>query len=280
VVAGLLMVTLAAASWGTWSLFLRPTGLPATVSSPIVFLVIGLVLLPAALRAPRARWDRSTLALLAAYTAFDALNVLTFFAAMERTTVAVAVLTHYLAPILIAGAAPWIDRVPSRGAAPASAIALAGLAIVLEPWRAPATGAAAGAALGVASACCFAANVFTVARITERIGAVRAMSYHALVAAVAMAPLALALGGLDRVSGEDLARLAAGAGTIGALSGVVFIVGLARIGAARTAVLMFAEPLVAVAVGALVWEEPLHATAALGGAMVLGAGIHVARKAR
>ena len=33
-------------------------------------------------------------------------------------------------------------------------------------------------------------------------------------------------------------------------------------------------------VGALVWEEPLHATAALGGAMVLGAGIHVARQAR
>jgi drug/metabolite transporter (DMT)-like permease len=278
VLAGLLMVTLAAASWGTWSLFLRPTGLPATVSGPIVFLVMGLVLLPQALRAPPARWDRRTLALLAAYAAFDALNVLTYFAAIERTTVAIAVLTHYLAPILIALAAPRIDGVPSRGAAPASAIALAGLAIVLEPWRTPAAGAAAGAALGAASAFCYAGSVFTARRVAARIGTVRAMSYHAFVAALAMAPLAL--GDLDLVSGEDLAWLGSGGATVGALSGVVFLLGLARIGAGRTAVLTFTEPLVAVAVGALVWEEPLHATAALGGAMVLGAGVHVARKAR
>lgn len=274
--AGLLMVTLAAASWGAWSLFLRPTELPATTTSPIVFLVMGLVLLPFALRGPRARWDRSTLALLAAYTATDSLNLITFFAALERTTVAIAVLSHYLAPILVALAAPRIDRVPSRGAAPAAAFALAGLAIVLEPWRAPAAGATAGAALGVVSAFCYAANVFAVSRIAARIGSVRAMSYHSLVAAVVMAPLALP--GLDLVSGADLALLLSGAATIGALSGVVFIIGLARVGSARAAVLTFAEPLVAVAVGALVWEEPLHATAAVGGAMVLGAGIHVARK--
>jgi len=93
-----------------------------------------------------------------------------------------------------------------------------------------------------------------------------------------MAPLAI--GDLARVSGADLALLGAGASTIGALSGMAFSVGLVRIGAARAAILTFAEPLVAVAVGALVWEEPLHPLAALGGAMVLGAGIHVARKAR
>jgi drug/metabolite transporter (DMT)-like permease len=276
VLAGLLMVTLAAASWGTWSLFLRPTGLPATVTTPIAFLVMGLVLLPAALRAPRVRWDRGTLALLAAYTAFDALNVLAFFAALEHTTVALAVLTHYLAPILIALAAPRIDGVSSRGAAPASAVALAGIAIVLEPWHTPA--GILGPALGVASAFAYAGNVFTVGRLAARIGAVRAMAYHALIAALAMAPLAAPE--LALVSREDLAWLGAGAATVGALSGVVFILGLARIGAARAAVLTYAEPLVAVAVGALVWEEPLHATAALGGAMVLGAGIHVARKAR
>jgi drug/metabolite transporter (DMT)-like permease len=68
--------------------------------------------------------------------------------------------------------------------------------------------------------------------------------------------------------------------TIGAGSGVLYIVGLTRIGSARAAVLTYAEPLVAVLVGALVWEETLHPTAAIGGALVLGAGIYVARKAR
>jgi DME family drug/metabolite transporter len=67
---------------------------------------------------------------------------------------------------------------------------------------------------------------------------------------------------------------------IGSGSGIIYVVGLTRIGAARAAVLTFTEPLVAVLVGALVWDEPLHALAALGGALVLGAGIYVARKAR
>ena len=78
----------------------------------------------------------------------------------------------------------------------------------------------------------------------------------------------------------ELTLLFAGSVTIGATSGIVFVEGLTRIGAARTAVLTFAEPLVAVAVGALAWGEPLRPLAAVGGALVLASGIHVARQAR
>lgn len=271
------MVTLAAASWGTWSLFLRPTGLPASVTSPIVFLVMGLAALPIALRAPRATWDRTTVGLLFLNAAFDALNILTFFGAISMTTVAVAVLTHYLAPILIALAAPRIEGLQTPGAPTAALFALVGLVIVLEPWHAPATGAVAGGLLGLTSAVCYCGNTFTVRRLAERIGAPRAMAYHSLIAAAATAPLLL---GHELIGGRDLALLATGAVVIGAGSGVVYVIGLTRIGSARAAVLTYAEPLVAVLVGALVWEEPLHPTAALGGAMVLGAGIYVARKAR
>ena len=51
-------------------------------------------------------------------------------------------------------------------------------------------------------------------------------------------------------------------------------------GRTRAAVLTFAEPVVAVVVGAAVWREPLSPLAIVGGALVLGAGIEVARKAR
>lgn len=276
--SGLLMVVLAAASWGTWSVFLRPTGLPATVTSPIIFAVMGLVSLPAALRLPPARWDRATLALLVANAAFDALNVLAFFGAMSTTTVAIAVLTHYLAPILVALLAPRFDRVETRGAALAALVAIAGLAIVLEPWRGAATGAVRGAILGACSAVCYAGNVFCVRRLAVRIGAARAMAYHSLIAAVALAPLAVSAVATDVVSltAGDLALLVAGAATIGAGSGVVFALGLVRVGSARAAILTFAEPLVAVAIGALVWHEPLPPLALLGAALVLGAGIYVA----
>jgi drug/metabolite transporter (DMT)-like permease len=278
--AGLLMVTLAAASWGTWSLFLRPTGLSAAITTPIMMTVMGVVALPFALRAPRTRWDRQTIALLLGNAACDSLNVLTFFASINYTTVAIAVITHYVAPIMIALAAPYIEkRATGARTWPAAIVALVGLVIVLEPWQAPTEGAAIGAALGVVSAMFYTGNMFVVRRLALRIGAPRAMSYHSLIAAAAFSP-ALFIAGVDAIEAPDLALVAAGAATIGAGGGVMFAVGLTRIGSARAAVLTFAEPLVAVAVGALVWHEPLHPLAAAGGVLVIGAGIHVARKAR
>jgi drug/metabolite transporter (DMT)-like permease len=271
------MVTVAAASWGTWSLFLRPTGLPATVTGPVVFLVMGLCALPLARREPRPRWRRDAVVLLIANAALDALNVLTFFGAMTYTSVAIAVVTHYLAPILIALAAPRIDGTRTRGAVPAALVALAGLVIVLQPWRTPAAGAVVGAALGTASAVCYAANVFVVRRLAARVGAARAIAYHGVLGAALIAPFGL--GGLAAVTWPDLARLSLGAATLGALAGVLFVIGLQRIGAARAAVLTFAEPIVAVLVGFVAWGEAPAPIAALGGALVLGAGIYVARTA-
>lgn len=276
--SGVLMVTLAAASWGTWSLFLRPTGLPAHITAPILFLVMAIVTVPLVLREKRPTWDRRSVGLLLANTAFDALNILTFFAAMRYTTVAIAVLTHYVAPILIALAAPRIDGTRSPGARPAAAVALAGLMLVLEPWRGAGDDVITGAGLGLISAFCYMGNVFVVRRLAARVGPAHAMSYHSALAGVLMLPFAVS--GFDTVSWFDLGLVSAGAATIGAVSGVVFIIGLGRIGAARTAVLTFAEPLVAVSVGALVWDEPLRPLAAAGGALVLAAGIHVARQVR
>jgi drug/metabolite transporter (DMT)-like permease len=243
-----------------------------------MFAVMAVVALPFALRGPRTRWDRTTLALIAANAAFDALNVLAFFAAIERTTIAIAVLTHYIAPILIAIAAPRVDGVVTRGAAPAAAVALGGLVIILEPWHAPADGAVIGALFGAGSAVCYACNTFTVRRIAARIGPARALAYHAVVAAVAMAPLLV--GHLGELTAYRVGLLVCGSATIGAASGVVFAIGLLRLGSARAAILTFLEPIVAVTLGAAVWDEPLHPTAIIGGALVIGAGIQVVRRAR
>jgi drug/metabolite transporter (DMT)-like permease len=68
--------------------------------------------------------------------------------------------------------------------------------------------------------------------------------------------------------------------SIGAVSGIVFVLGLERIGAERASILTFVEPLVAVLVGVLVWDEPLRPLAIVGGALVVAAGIHVAKQAR
>lgn len=266
-------VAIAAASWGTWSVFLRPAELPAATAGVLVLVVMAIATAPAALRAHPVVWDRATVGLLVGNALFDAVNVLTFFAAMQETTVAVAVLTHYLAPVLVALAAPWIDRQRVPGAAAAAVISVAGLTLVLEPWTS--TAAPLGAIYGAVSAVAYAGNVFVVRRLSLRIGAPRAICYHALLAALVMAPFALVAGGAPTVGG--VAWLALGAVLTGAVAGAAFVWGLGVIGSARAAVLTYLEPLVGVAVGALVWDEPLGRYAAVGAALVIAAGVYVVR---
>jgi drug/metabolite transporter, DME family len=273
---GNLMVVAAAASWGTWSLFLRPVAQPAVVTGPLIFLMIGLVCLPWAVRQPSVQWTPKLIVLLCANGLFDALNVVTFFEAMQRTTVAVAVLTHYLAPCLIALAALWITRTPNPRALLAAIVALIGLVLVLSPWQQqpghPTLGV--GALLGFASAICYAANVFVVGRVAAAIGSLRAMSYHALIAGVVLLPFGASH--MMDLTAQDIGIISAAAVSIGALSGVLFVVGLSIIGPARAAVLTYAEPLVAVLVGAIFWHEPLGLLAIVGGIVIAAAGIFTA----
>lgn len=268
------MVAGAASLWGLWSLVLRPTGLPATTTAPLLFAFMTLWTLPLALPGPATRWDRTTLGLLIGNALFDAANVLAFFAAMGQTSVAIAVLTHYAAPVLVALAAPRVDGVRTPGAPAAALVAMGGLALVLEPWRGG-QGWLLGGALGLVSAVMYAGNVFVTRRLTERIGAARAMSYHSLLSALLLAPLAL--GDLGAIDGGDWGRLAAGTLVLGAVAGVGYLRGLVVIGATRAAMLTFCEPVVAVVVGIVCWGEPLRPLGVLGAATVLGAGMWIMR---
>jgi DME family drug/metabolite transporter len=268
-----LLVAGAASCWGLWSLVLRPTELPASATGPLLFAFMVLWTLPFALGQPRATWTRRTLWLLAGNAVFDGLNVLTFFAAIDRTTVSIAVITHYVAPVLVAVAAPYVDRTRVRYAIPAAVVALGGLALVMEPWREAAGGT--GALLGLASAVFYAANVFVVRRLALEIGPTRAMAYHSIGSCLLLLPFGA--GALTAIDGGDLALFAGGSLVLGAAAGVAYLRGLTGIGATRAALLTYFEPLVAVAVGTLVWHEPLHATAVAGAALVVAAGIVVAR---
>jgi DME family drug/metabolite transporter len=100
-----------------------------------------------------------------------------------------------------------------------------------------------------------------------------------LIAAVLTAPL-IAFAPLHEVSTHGVLLVTAGAITIGAISGIVYAVGLVRIGASRAAVLTFAEPIVAVIIGVLVWGDAIAPSAVVGGALVLGAGVWVTRGTR
>jgi DME family drug/metabolite transporter len=275
-VRGVAQVAAAAVLWGMWSLFLRPTGLPGVVTAPAILVVMGVSAL-ALVRAEgkTARWDRKAVSLLALYALLDALNVGAFFAAMEVTTVAIAVLTHCTAPVLVALLAPRIEGVRVKGSLSAALIALSGLVLLLRPWEQRGDDVWLGAGLGLSSALAYASLVFTVQPLAARIGIGRATSYHALLAAVVFVPFAAPHAA--RIEEHDLLLLLLGGLLPGTLSAYLFIDGLRRIGSARAAVLTLLEPMIAVLVGFVAWHEPLAPIGGLGAAMVLGAAVWVAR---
>lgn len=275
--SGVLAVLLAAASWGSWSLFLRPTGLPGTVTAPLLLFGVFLASLPLIPRDPvKPTWNRAAVLALLAYAACNATNVVTFFSAMSTTSVAVAVLTHSVAPVLVAMAAPFVDGTRAPRAIPAALLALAGLTLVLAPWRAEArTGdVMLGALLGLTSAFAYATCVFMLRRLVTRIGAVRAMGYHSAIAAVLVLPFAGA--GLADVELRDLVPLGAAVILPGIIAGLAFVHGLKVLGAARTAVLALFEPVVACTIGWAVFGESLGSLAIVGGLMVVVSGALVA----
>jgi len=309
---GTALILAAAISWGTWSLWLRPTGLPSEVTTPILFLAMALGAWPLMLRERAPRWSKRAVLLLIAFGVSDAINVGTFFAAMSVTTVAIAVLTHYAAPVIVALLAPRIDGVHVPHAKLAALLALAGLTIVLQPWRglegsavdpadviarsagstadviarsagstadviARSAGSTAdvllGATLGLVSACAYASNVFLARRLTEDLGASRTLGLHSVIAALLLLPLAGSH--LVEIELGDVPYLAIGCVGPGLLAGLAFLRALTLIGAARASILAFVEPLVACLVGWLAWDEPLGWSVVVGGALVIAAGVLV-----
>jgi drug/metabolite transporter (DMT)-like permease len=63
---------------------------------------------------------------------------------------------------------------------------------------------------------------------------------------------------------------------VGAIAGVLFVRGVARVPAEHAALLTFLEPLMAVCLGVVVFHERSSPVALLGAAVVLAAGIEAA----
>lgn len=280
-------IAIAAATWGTWSVFLRFAHgygpLDPMLATFVVLASIGVLLLPLALverrRAPQ-RTARDW-ALVAVFGASDALNCGLYFAALHSTSVAVATLTHYLAPLLVALTAPLVLKEPRRaGTGVALAGALLGLLVLLGPWQStgPAAPVFPGALLGGASALFFAAGVLFNKHLSRRFGPAELLVFHMPTALVVLAALVPA-GGWT-LSFGSAAWLVAGAVGPGAIAGVLFVRALSRVPAARASVLTFIEPLTAVAIASLAWDQPFGAHSLLGGGAILTAGYWVMREPR
>jgi drug/metabolite transporter (DMT)-like permease len=295
--AGALLVVAAAAWWGCWSIVfktaerLSTTTLPAASESAAVFAVMLVTMLPLALKTRRDQLAATTTTaattlparttaqwgLLFLLGVTDGLNALCFFQAMQVTTVAVAVLTHYLTPLIVALLAPLLLGERRRASTfVALAVALTGLVLLLRPWTDVDAGDLEGAGLGALSAVFYAANVFLGKRLFVSFNSFEVAAWPKLTSLLVLGAAAWCAGGVA-LEADVAAVLAVGGFVCGSLPTVFFYAGLQRIAASQASVLTLVEPLVAVVVGVAVWGERLHGLGVVGAACVLGGAVIIAR---
>jgi drug/metabolite transporter (DMT)-like permease len=275
---GYLLTALAATLWGTWPLWLRPSGVAPAAQATLVLGTIGVVGLPLLLGRGRARPERRAAdwAGIALLGLLDASNVALYFAALGAGAVAMAVLSHYLAPVLVAVLAPRLlgERLGRR--TPIAIVgALIGLSILLLPSALSARGGPAvrAALLGAASAIFYAGNVVVSKRLMRRFLPVELLVYHSACAALLLLPWAWHALATTELHG--ILRVGAGGLLLGLGGGLAFYAGLSRVPAPHVGVLTYLEPLVAIAVGAIFFAEAVSPLGGIGGLLIVVAGLGV-----
>jgi drug/metabolite transporter (DMT)-like permease len=274
-------VALAAMSWGFWALILRHTeaihALPVALESTIVMAVItagsGIACLYDRTLARRT-WK--SWACVAWLGVGDCFNVLLFLAAY-KLTIAIAVLTHYMAPIFVALASPFVLREKIAGrTALAIAVSLLGLAVMLAPSAtiAPFAETWASAALGTGSAIFYASNVLVNKLVVDSFSTSETMFWHGVFATPLAALLVprMAWAAVDAHAACFLALAAIGPG---ALAGLAFVWGLRRMPATHASTLTLLEPVIALTVGATLLGERVGPYTVFGGALILAGALWV-----
>lgn len=222
------------------------------------------------LLAPRGR-----LGPLAVLGIVQASHWLLFFEAVEHGSVALAVLTFYAAPLVIALAAPFF--LPERlsvlvlGACIAGAVGIAAIALDSD-----ANGGAGALVAGVGSAVTYAALVILSKRLlAARTPPLTVAFWDCLAGTIAITPaLVLADRVLPGRTGEWAAVLALGVVFTGA-STLVYATLLRHVRAQAAGVLTFLEPVAGVLLAWAILEQRPGAATLAGGALVLAAGLAV-----
>jgi drug/metabolite transporter, DME family len=199
-----------------------------------------------------------------------------FFETIKRSSVAVAVLTVYTAPIFLAAFAPlFLPERRSRVALAALVPAAVGLALIalageqggeaLDP---------VAVALGLAAAGTYAALVIATKRLTATLEPPTIAFWNYAAAAACLAPFLVGAGRVLPVGAEVAWVVLLGA-VFTALSGLLYIWLLRRVTAQTIGILAYLEPVTAALLAWAILDEPLTATVIVGGALVLSAGLLV-----
>ena len=275
-----LLVAGIAATWGFVTVIAAGVDLEADV---LVFwrCLLAALTLPFVLRLVRGRYPfriarhrGATLAL----GLLLAIHWVLVFEAVKRSSVAVAILTVYTAPIFVAWLAPFfLPERRSRVAFAALAISLPGLVLIALAGEGGGAPDAVAVALGLGAAITYAFLIIGVKRIAHEVSPFVFAFWQYLVVAAVLAPLLLTAERVVPRADEWLPVLALGLLLTG-VSGAVYVWSLRFVKAQAAGLLAYLEPVFASVFAWAILDQPLGWAVALGGAFVLAGGVLVVGK--
>ena len=213
---------------------------------------------------------------------------LAMFIAFDLVTVALALLAFYTYPVMVAGANVALGREPlDRPRIVALVLAVTGMVAVVASQLDPATGIrvdAIGIGLALAAAVSQAAFVVISRSGYRAVPSSQAMAVI-LATTVAFGVAAAVITGAGAaltypLEDPTIVPLLLFAGLFAAaIPSTLFLTGIRRIGGTRAGILMLFEPVVGVALAALLLDERLAPIQVLGGLAILAAALILQRSA-
>jgi drug/metabolite transporter (DMT)-like permease len=209
----------------------------------------------------------------------DAGSLLAYFFAIRLTGVAVATLFLFMQPVWVALLAPHLLKTSTEKVVYSSlAVALAGLGVIIAPsLLGGATYSAVGIVLGLAGGVLYAFFHLLVKSLTQELESTTIVTVECTLDAIVILPLALwqvfVVG--TTLTGRDLVAAAILGLVCTAVAYTMWVEGVARIRVQHSSILGFLTPVVAPLFAWVLLGETLTLTTALGGALIVGAGVLV-----
>jgi DME family drug/metabolite transporter len=200
---------------------------------------------------------------------------LLFFATIKLSSVAVAVLTTYTAPLLLAAVAPLLlpeqrSRVVLLALVPAGA----GLAMIALAGEEGTHARPLAIAAGLGAAVTYAGAVVTAKQLTVRLPVPAIQFWNYCVAALVTAPFLL-IGGRLVPQGAEVAYVLLLGIVFTALAGLCFVWLLRRVTTQAISTLGYLEPVSAALLAWAILGQELGWAVLVGGTLIIGAGLLV-----
>ena len=198
-----------------------------------------------------------------------------FFLTIKLSSVAIAVLTVYTAPVFLALLAPvFLPEGRSRVALAALLPAGAGLALIALAGQDSTRTRPLAVAVGLAAALTYAGVVIWTKQLTARLHVATIEVWYFSTAALVLAPFLLVS---ERVvpRGDEIFYVLVLGVMFTAVSGVLYVWLLRRVTAQAVAILAYLEPVSAALLAWALLGQPLGLAVVLGGALIVASGVLV-----